>query len=94
MIEIDTHAKKATKVVTVTFAASARDPYHATETGTTTVGVVLAAVKAHFSVSDDAQFSYVLAFDGQEVASEATLDEVAIEAHRVKFTLVKRITQG
>ncbi len=94
MTQVDTDRKKDTKTVKVTFAVSPRGPYTATEPGSTTVATVLTAAKEHFHVADDPQFVYVLAFDGQDVAGDATLDDVAGHAHHVKFTLVKKITQG
>lgn len=86
--------KHDTKNVKVTFPIAHEGPYTATDAGTTAAAVVLAAAKAHFHVVDDAQHTYVLAFDGQNVEGTATLDEIAGHAHDVKFALVKKITQG
>ncbi|GIF76189.1 hypothetical protein [Asanoa siamensis] len=94
MTQLETSSKKDTKTVKVTFAVSPRGPYTATEPGGTTIATVLAAAKKHFRVVDDPQFVYVLAFDGQDAAGDATLDDVAGDARHVKFTLVKKITQG
>jgi regulator of PEP synthase PpsR (kinase-PPPase family) len=59
-----------------------------------TVGVVRGAAMAHFQVKDDSQFTYVLAHDGQEQNDATPLSEIAGHAQAVKFTLVKKITQG
>jgi len=45
-------------------------------------------------VQDDSQFTYVLAHDGVEVSPTTTVGSVAGHAHDVRFTLVKKITQG
>lgn len=88
------HKQHDKKHVKVTFAASSEGPYTATEPGSTTASTVLAAAMSHFGVASDSQFSYVLAFDGTEVNGSDTLDQIAGDERNIKFTLVKKITQG
>jgi hypothetical protein len=59
-----------------------------------TVGIVLAGAMQHFAVEDDPQFTYVLAFDGQEVANGTLVGSLECDEHEVRFTLIKKITQG
>ena len=61
----------------------------------TTAGVVLADAKTYFEVQDDSQFTYVLSHDGEEITDvSVTIGSLAGHAHDVRFTLVKKITQG
>jgi len=80
--------------VRVGFPISPKGPYEAEDVPETTVSVVLAAAMNHFKVQDDSQFTYVLAFDGQEQSGDTTIGSLAGDSDRVEFTLVKKITQG
>lgn len=80
--------------VHVSFPISKHGPYNTAVTPETTVGAVLQAAMTHFEVKDDSQFTYVLAFDGLEQSSTVTIGSLAGDAHDVRFTLVKKITQG
>ena len=80
--------------VRVSFPISRKGPYQADVTPDTTVGVVLAGAMKHFEVQNDSQFTYVLAFDGLERSDAVTIGSLAGDAHELKFTLVKKITQG
>ena len=80
--------------VRVSFPISPKGPYEAEDAPDTTVVVVLAAAMDHFKVEDDSQFTYVLAFDGEEQAGDTTIGSLAGDKDRVEFTLVKKITQG
>jgi hypothetical protein len=55
---------------------------------------VRVAAMAHFAVTDDAQFAYVLTHDGQRQEPTTTLGEIAGDDRKVEFRLVKVITQG
>ena len=80
--------------IRVSFPISPKGPYEAEDARDTTVATVLAAAMDHFKVEDDSQFSYVLAFDGQEQSGGTTIGSLAGDSDRVEFTLVKKITQG
>jgi len=80
--------------VRVTFPISKKGPYAAEVASDTTVGTVRAAAMAHFEVQDDSQFTYVLTHDGKEQDDTTSVGDIAGHAHAVKFTLVKKITQG
>jgi hypothetical protein len=80
--------------VRVTFPISKKGPYTTEVAPDVIVGVVRGAAMAHFEVQDDSQFTYVLAHDGQEQNDATPLGEIAGHAQAVKFTLVKKITQG
>jgi hypothetical protein len=80
--------------VKVTFPISRKGPYTAKVAPETTVGTVRTDAMDHFEVQDDSQFTYVLAHDGQEQENTTTIGQIAGQAHAVKFTLVKKITQG
>jgi hypothetical protein len=80
--------------VKVTFPISTKGPFQAEVAEDTTGGVVLADAKGYFEVQDDSQFTYVLAHDGVEVDPATTVGALAGQAHDVRFTLVKKITQG
>lgn len=80
--------------VEVSFPISKHGPYKASVTSETTVGTVRQAAMTHFEVTDDSQFTYVLAFDGLEQSNTTTIGSVAGESHHARFTLVKKITQG
>ena len=59
--------------VRVSFPISKKGAYEAEDHGKTTVSTVLAAAMKHFEVQDDSQFTYVLAFDGQEQAGSVEI---------------------
>ena len=80
--------------VRVTFPISKEGPYTAEVPPETTVGTVLEAAMDHFKVQNDAQFNYVLAHDGEELADSTTIGSLAGKSDEVRFTLVKKITQG
>jgi len=80
--------------VRVSFPISKKGPYQADVTPDTTVGVVLADAMRHFEVQNDSQFTYVLAFDGLERGDATTIGSLAGDSEEVRFTLVKKITQG
>lgn len=80
--------------VTVTFPITKKGPFEERVARDTTVGAVRMAAMRHFGVQDDSQFTYVLAHDGVEQDNGRTVAEVAGDAEAVKFTLVKKITQG
>lgn len=80
--------------VRVSFPISKKGPYEAHVGAAETVGSVLAAAMGHFQVQNDSQFTYVLAFDGLEQTDATTIGSLAGEKHEIKFTLVKKITQG
>jgi hypothetical protein len=80
--------------VTVTFPITKKGPFEERVTPDTTVGTVRTAAMRHFGVQDDSQFTYVLAHDGAEEDNTRTIKEIAGTAEAVKFTLVKKITQG
>jgi hypothetical protein len=78
----------------VSFPISKKGPYEAEVAPETTVGVVLADAMRHFEVQDDSQFTYVLAYDGLEQNDATTIGSLAGDKDEIKFTLVKKITQG
>jgi hypothetical protein len=80
--------------VRVSFPITKKGPYEAEVEPETTVATVLSAAMNHFEVQDDSQFTYVLAHDGQEESGNVTIGSIAGTAHEVRFTLVKKITQG
>jgi hypothetical protein len=80
--------------VRVTFPITKKGPYEGEVAPETTVGTVLVEAIHHFEVQNDSQFTYVLAHDGKEAADDLTIGSVAGDAHEIKFTLVKKITQG
>jgi hypothetical protein len=80
--------------VRVSFPITKKGPYEAEDPAETTVGTVLAAAMNHFEVHDDSQFTYVLAHDGQEEKDSTTIGSIAGTAREVRFTLVKKLTQG
>lgn len=88
----EAHEKKIH--VRVTFPITKKGPYEAEVSPETTVGTVLVAAIHHFEVQNDSQFTYVLAHDGEEEADDLTIGSIAGDAHEVRFTLVKKITQG
>ena len=80
--------------VKVSFPISKHGPYEARVESETTVGTVLADAMKHFEVNDDSQFTYVLAHGGHEQSNTTTVGSLAGHAHEIRFTLVKKITQG
>jgi hypothetical protein len=80
--------------VRVSFPISKKGPYEAEVAHETTVGVVLADAMGHFEVQNDSQFTYVLAYVGLEQNDSTTIGSLAGEKDEIKFTLVKKITQG
>jgi hypothetical protein len=80
--------------VLVSFPISKKGQYEAEVAPETTVGVVLADAIRHFEVQNDSQFTYVLAYDGLERSDSLTIGSLAGEKNEIKFTLVKKITQG
>jgi len=80
--------------VHVAFPISKEGPYQAGVSLETTVGTVLTAAMTHFKVQNDSQFTYVLAHDGQEQSGSVTIGAIAGPARALRFTLVKKITQG
>jgi hypothetical protein len=80
--------------VRVSFPISKKGAYEAEDGPETTVGLVLEAAMKHFAVEDDSQFTYVLSHDGQEQADTTTIGSLAGGHDHVRFTLVKKITQG
>ena len=80
--------------VRATFPISKKGPYETTDPRDTTVGTVLGAAMKHFEVENDRQFTYVLAFDGEEQNPSTDIGTVAGDKDEVRFTLVKKITQG
>lgn len=80
--------------VTVTFPITKKGPFQERVAPETTVGTVREAAMRHFVVQDDSQFTYVLAHDGVEEENNRTIEEVAGTAEAVKFTMVKKLTQG
>ena len=93
-IETEVANTKTTIKVKVSFPIAKGGPFQATFASDTAAGAVLADAMSNFEVHDDSQFTYVLAHDGVEVDPAATLDSLAGHAHDVRFTLVKKITQG
>jgi hypothetical protein len=80
--------------VTVTFPITKKGPFQDTVPPETTIGAVREGAMGHFEVQDDSQFTYVLVHGGIEQDSTTTIGEIAGSAGAVKFTLVKKITQG
>ena len=80
--------------VQVTFPVTKKGPYEANVPPSTTVGAVLAAAMGHFQVQNDSQFTYVLAYDGTEQGDAVALATIAGDRHELRFTLVKKISQG
>ena len=80
--------------VRVSFPISKKGAYQAEVSPGTTVGTVLAAAMEHFEVDNDSQFTYVLAFEGQEQPPSEGVGALAGDSDRVEFTMVKKITQG
>ena len=80
--------------IRVAFPISKHGPLEERVEPTVTVGTALADAMRHFEVHDDSQFTYVLAHDGQEQDANTTVGSLAGESHDVRFTLVKKITQG
>ena len=80
--------------VRVSFPISKKGQYEAEVAPETTVGVVLADAMRHFEVQNDSQFTYVLAYDGLERNDSTTIGSLSGEKDEIKFTLVKKITQG
>jgi hypothetical protein len=80
--------------IRVSFPISKHGAYEHSFGPETTLGTILADAMTHFEVRDDSQFTYVLAHEGQEQANTTELDAVAGYSGEVRFTLVKKITQG
>jgi hypothetical protein len=80
--------------VTVTFPITKKGPFQERVAPETTVSTVREAAIRHFGVQDDSQFTFVLAHDGVEQDNTRIIEEVTGAAEAVKFTLVKKITQG
>ncbi len=80
--------------VKVTFPASPKPPYEAKQAPATTVGTVLAAAKLHFEIHDDAQFSYVLSYEGERQDPSTAIGSLVEHGKEIKFTLIKVITSG
>jgi hypothetical protein len=80
--------------VQVSFPVSAKGPYRAQVWPEDTVGSVRLAAMEFFTVSDGADYTYVLTHDGQDVPDDQTVGQVAGEKDAVEFRLVKKITQG
>ncbi len=78
----------------VGFPISKHGPFERKFPEETTLGVVLADAMKHFDVEDDSQFTYVLAHKGHEESPTTTIGSIAGHDHEVRFTLVKKITQG
>lgn len=78
----------------VSFPISKRGPYEHEFTPGMNVGTVLADAMRYFEVENDTQFVYVLSHDGQEQNPGTTLGSLAGHSREVRFTLVKKITQG
>lgn len=91
---MDATKPKTTIKTKVSFPVSKEGPFHENYPDETTVEVVRVAAMAHFKVSDDAEFSYVLTHDGERQDPQSTLASIAGEAHALDFRLVKVITQG
>lgn len=86
--QLDLHVK-------VTFPIAKKGPFQAEFAVDTAAGVVLNDAKNHFEVQDDSQFNYVLAHDGGEIDDlSVTIGSLAGHARDIRFTLVKKITQG
>jgi hypothetical protein len=79
---------------TVRFPLAQGDPYHQREPATTTVGDVLSAALAHFQVRVDPASQYYLAEQGQQLAANLELSEVAGQQDALNLTLVKVLIQG
>lgn len=84
----------STVAVKVTFPISHRGPYQAEVDRDTLVRAVRLEAMTHFDAQEDTQFSYVLAHDGTEQADDKTLAEIASHSRAIKFTLIKKISQG
>ena len=80
--------------VRVSFPISKKGPFEEEVVPESTVGAVLASAMHHFEVENDSQFTYVLAHDGQEQPDDVTVGSLAHDTREVRFTLVKKITQG
>ncbi len=78
----------------VSFPVSKEGPFEQTYPDQMIVEGVRVAAMAHFKVSDDAEFSYVLTHHGEPQDPESTLASIAGEAHTLDFRLIKVITQG
>jgi hypothetical protein len=80
--------------VKVTFPITKLGPFERTVSKDTSVGTVLAEAMKHFEVHDESQFTYVLTHDGKELNPTTTVGSITEHEREVKFTLVKKITQG
>lgn len=84
--------------VKVTFPITIHGPFERKVSEATTVGTVLVEAMKHFEVHDESQFTYVLAHEGRELNPTTTVGSITEHEHEheheVKFTLVKKITQG
>jgi hypothetical protein len=78
----------------VSFPISKEGPFAETYPQDTIVEIVRVAAMAHFKVTDDAEFSYVLTHKGEREDPERTLESIDEGAHALDFRLVKVITQG
>lgn len=91
---MSTTKPKTTIKTKVTFPVSKRGPFSEDYPPETTVETVRAAAMAHFTVADDAQFTYVLTHAGQRQESQTTIGSIAGDEKKVDFRLVKVIAQG
>jgi hypothetical protein len=91
MAEVETRTRIS---VVVAFPITKKGPFEERVAPDTTVGAIRVAAMEHFGVQDDSQFTYVLAHDGVEEDNSRTIKEIAGTGDEVKFTLVKKITQG
>lgn len=80
--------------VTVVFPITKKGPFGERVTPDTTVGAIRITAMEHFGVQDDSQFTYVLAHDGMEEDNSRIVEEIAGTEDEVRFTLVKKISQG
>jgi hypothetical protein len=78
----------------VSFPISKEGPFEETYPQDTIVEVVRVAAMAHFKVTDDGEFSYVLTHHGEREDPGRTLGSINDRAHALDFRLVKVITQG
>jgi hypothetical protein len=91
MAEVETQTRIR---VTVVFPITKKGPFGERVMPDTTVGAVRIAAMEHFGVQDDSQFTYVLAHGGVEEDNSRIVKEIAGTKDEVRFTLVKKITQG
>jgi hypothetical protein len=89
--ELEEHEKVETVVV---FPLAGKKPFKAEDRREEPTTALLREAMTYFGVVDDETTTYHLSHDGERVAPEATVGQLAGRARELKVKLVKDIFQG